>query len=214
MNTRLVRYASWAAYTVGLMSILGFVSLILFFAIEAPQIPTNPTGFHIWGPLSDIAGPLTMLPLLIVIFALHQMERRRAPMLNRVATLIGVIGAVAVTLLQTLLIIKVLSFEQEIGPVVLATALVGVWQIIAGHLGRVQQILPARLAWLGIAVGLAQAAYPVVFPMVGGASFYENIGANYLLLIITIIIFLTSYIGFPVWAIWLGRVWSKQPMNV
>ncbi len=213
MNTRLDRYAVPAAYITGIMSILGFVSLILFFALEAPQASTNPQGFHFWGFVSDISGPATMLPLLVVILALHEIERTRAPLLSRIAAAVGVIGALAVTLLQVLLIIKVLPFEQEVGPVVLATAAVGVWLVLSNHLGRVQRILPSRLAWLGIAVGASQVLYPVMFSVLGGSSFYENIGSNYLLLTISSIILLVSYVGFPVWAIWLGRIWSRQRAN-
>ncbi len=213
MNTRLARYAGWAAYITGIMSIVGFVSLILFFSLEAPQATENPQGFHFWGLVSDIAGPATMLPLLVIILELHEIERDRARVLSQIAAVIGVIGALGVTALQVLLIIKVLPFEQEVGPVVFATALVGAWLVLANYLGRVQQILPSRLAWLGIAVGATQVLYPVIFQLLGGSRFYENIGSNYLLLAISSVIFLVSYVGFPVWAIWLGRIWSRQRAN-
>jgi hypothetical protein len=210
MNTRLARYAIPAAYITGIMSILGFVSLILFFALEAPQASTNPQGFHFWGFVSDISGPATMLPLLVVILALHEIERARAPLLSRIAAAVGVIGALAVTVLQVLLVIKVLPFEQEDGPVVLAMAAVGLWLVLANYLGRVQRVLPSGLAWLGIVAGAAQVLYPVLFQALGGSGFYENIGSNYLLMAAASVIFLVSYVGFPVWAIWLGRVSSSQ----
>ncbi len=213
MNTRLARYGGWAAYITGIMSIVGFVSLMLFFALEAPQATENPQGFHFWGLVSDIAGPATMLPLLVVMLALHEVERDRARVLSQIAVVIGVVGAVAITVLQVLLIIKVLPFEQEVGPVVFATALVGVWLILANYSGRAQQILPARLAWVGIAAGASQVLYPVMFQLLGGSRFYDNIGSNYLVLAISSLVFLVSYVGFPVWAIWLGRIWSRQQAN-
>lgn len=207
MLNRVTRYAAGAAYISGIMGIVGFVSLVLFFALEAPA---GSQGTQLWGPLSDISGPATMVPLLIVVLALHQIERDRAPMLSRIAAVFGMIGALAVTVLQLLLIFKFLTFEQEVGPVVLANAVVGVWLVLANHLARIQAVLSPRLAWLGLAVGVSFVLYPVIFPIVGGAGFYDNIGSNYLLLIVTSLIFLISYIGFPAWAIWLGRVWSSQ----
>lgn len=210
MNTQPARYAAWAAYITGIAGILGFILLVLFFAIEAPQIATNPQADNIWGPLSDIAGPAAMLPLLLVILALHQIERARAPLLSRAAAVTGFIGALGVTILQCLLIVHVLSFEQEVGPVVWANGIVGVWLLLANYLGLVQRILPSPLAWLGIAVGVSEVLYPVIFPVVGGANFYESIGSNYPVLTITIIIFLVSYIGFPTWLIGLGRTWSSR----
>lgn len=211
MNTRLARNAAGAAYISGVASIVGFVSLVLFFTLEAPQAAASSgSGFDFWGLISDISGPATMVPLLLVVLALHQIERDRAPLLSRIAAAFGMIGALAVTVLQLLLIFKFLTFEQEVGPVVLGNAAVGVWLVLANHLARVQGVLSPRLAWLGIVVGVSFVLYPVIFPIVGGAGFYNNIGSNYLLLIVTGLIFLTSYIGFPVWAIWLGRVWSSQ----
>jgi hypothetical protein len=210
MDSRAVRYAGWAAYISGVVSFVGFVALILFFALEVPQASADPQAPHIWGPLSDIAGPATMLPLLVVILALHEVERGRARVLSQIAVGIGVVGALAVTVLQVLLIVRVLPFEQEVGPVVFATALVGVWLVLANHLGRVQQILPSRLAWVGIVAGGAQVLYPVMFQLLGGSRFDENVGSNYLVLTISSLIFLVSYVGFPVWALWLGRIWSRQ----
>jgi hypothetical protein len=207
MDNRPARYAAGAAYISGIMGIVGFVSLTLFFAVEAPA---GSQGAQLWGPLSDISGPATMVPLLLVVLALHQSEHDRAPMLSRVAAAIGMIGALAVTVLQLLLIFKFLTFEQEVGPVVLANAVVGVWLILANHLARVQSVLSPRPAWLGIVVGASFVLYPAIFPIVGGADFNNNIGSNYLLLIVSSLIFLISYIGFPIWAIGLGRIWSRQ----
>jgi hypothetical protein len=82
---------------------------------------------------------------------------------------IGVIGMLGVALLQLLLIFKVISFEQEVGLVLIATAAVGVWLIIVNFLGRRQGSLPSRLAWLGIAVGVAFVLEPVMLSAAGGA---------------------------------------------
>src|SRR5512143_865701 len=98
MNTRLAGYISRAAVMTAIMSVLGFVALVLFFALEAPQVAANPGGFDLWGTISDIAGPLTMLPLLVVVLGLHELERSRAPLASRIAAALGVIGALGVTI--------------------------------------------------------------------------------------------------------------------
>lgn len=209
MRNRFAPYVAGTALYVGIVSIIGFIALVLFFALEAPSVNTNPNGFHFWGFLSDVAGPLTMIPLVYVMVALHRVEQAQSPTLSRVALLVGVIGALGVTVLQILLIVKVLTFEQEVGPVVLAMALVGGWLVLASYLGQVQHVLPAGLAWLGIATGIAQALYVVLFPVMGGAGFYDQLGSNIPLMAITSVIFLLSYIGFPIWAIWFARAWSS-----
>ena len=206
METRVYRSAGWAALLSGLTAILATVSLILFFAIEAPQGATSGgQAEHLWGPLSDISPILQMLLLLPVMQALYRMERSRAGRSSLMAALAGVLGAFGVAAFQLLLITRVLAFEQEVGLVVLATGVVGAWLVLANHLGRIQGLLPARLAWLGMAVGVAFVMEPVLLSALGGASFWRNLMSNYVLLAGAALVFLVAYVGFPIWAIWLGR---------
>jgi hypothetical protein len=124
------------------------------------------------------------------------------------------IGMLGVALLQFLLIIKVIAFEQEVGLVLLATAEVGVWLIFVNFSGRRQRSLPSRLAWLGTAVGAAFVLEPVMLSAAGGAVAWRVFMSNYLLMTGSAVVFLISYVGFPVWAFWLGRVFLRGNGNV
>lgn len=208
MKTRYTRSAGWAAYFSGFAAILGLVSLILFFSLESsPNTAQNP---HFWGPISDIAPILQMGSLLVILPAFYQMQRSRALGLSLVGSIIGIIGMLGVVLLQLLLIAKVISFEQEVLPVLVATAAVGLWLISVNFSGWRQRNLPSRLAWLGIAVGAAFIFEPVMLSAAGGAVAWRVFMSNYLLLAASAVVFLVSYIGFPVWAFWLGRVFQQQ----
>lgn len=207
MSTRLTPYAGWAAYLSAVAAILGLVSLLLFFGLEAPHATANSgQGFHFWGPVSDICPIVQMLALLVVARTLYLMERPGAPGLTLFGSAIWIVGVLGVSLLQLLLIFKVMPFDQEVGPVLVATAAVGVWLILVNHLGQRQKNLPSLVAWLGIAAGAAFVLEPVIFSALGGAVAWQIIMSNYLLLIGSALVFLVSYVGFPVWAIWLGRV--------
>jgi hypothetical protein len=86
-----------------------------------------------------------------------------------------------VMLLQLLLLTKVIPFEQEVGPVVFATGLVGVWLILVSYLGRRQRSLPPRLAWLGMAVGAAFVLKPILLSAAGGGltgGFHVKLSAS------------------------------------
>jgi hypothetical protein len=207
MNTRLTRSAGWASYINGIAAILGLVSLLLFFGLESA--PLTGRGFHIWGPISDICPILQMASLLVVAYAFYRIQRSRAVGLSLIGTTIGMIGMLGVALLQFLLIFKVISFEQEVGLVLLATAAVGVWLFFVNFLGRRQGSLPSRLTWLGIAVGVAFVLEPVMLSAAGGAVAWRVFMSNYLLLAGSAVVFLVSYVGFPVWAFWLGRVFLR-----
>jgi len=202
-----IRYAGWAAFFSGTAAILGLVSLILFFSLEST--PNSAQSPHFWGPISDIAPILQMVSLLVVAFVIYRMQHSSTPGLSMMCGAIGVIGMLGVALLQFLLIFKVISFEQEVGLVLLATAAVGVWLIIINFLGRRQGSLPSRLAWLGIAVGVAFVLEPVMLSAAGGAVAWRVFMSNYLLLAVSAIVFLVSYLGFQVWAFWLGRVFLR-----
>lgn len=119
-----------------------------------------------------------------------------------------------VALLQFFLIIKIIAFEQEVGLVLFATAAVGVWLIFVNYLGRRPGGLPSRLAWLGIAVGVAFILEPVMLSAAGGAVAWRVFMSNYLLLAGSAVVFLVSYLGFPVWAFWLGRVFLRTNVTV
>ena len=70
----------------------------------------------------------------------------RMQVLNRVTLLLGIVGICAVAAFQLLLVTGVLSFEQEVGPVMIALLVSGVWLIITGyHLGRSTGSLPRSL---------------------------------------------------------------------
>jgi hypothetical protein len=208
VNTRYARSAGWAAYFSGIAAILGLVSLILFFSLESTPSPAQSP--HVWGPVSDIAPILQMLSMLVVLLAFYRMQRTHSVKLSLVGSSIGILGMLVVVLLQFLLILKVISFEQEVLPVLVATAAVGLWLILVNSIGRRQGDFPTKLAWLGMAVGAAFVLEPVMLSAAGGAVAWRVFMSNYLLLSASAVVFLVSYVGFPIWAFWLGRVFQRQ----
>lgn len=206
MTTRLVRIAGWAAILSGIAAILAMVTLVLFFWLEAPSTGTSAAQDHLWGPLSDLCPIIQMALLLLVAYVLFLLQRPAAPALSLIAAIVGAIGMLGVMLLQALLLLKVIPFEQEVGPVVFATGMVGVWILLVNFVGRAQDGLPSRLTWLGVAVGAAFVLEPVLLFAAGGGVNWRAFMSNYLLLAASAVIFLVAYVGFPIWAIWLGRV--------
>jgi hypothetical protein len=208
MNTRT---ASFAAYFSGVFAILSGVFAILFFWLEAPYLSSSAgQQTHIWGPLSDICPIVQMLALLIVVQALYRLDRSGAALLKRVTYLIGIVGTLGVSILQLLLVIGVISFEQEIGPMLIATAFVGVWLVLVSYLGRWQAQRSARLAWLGIGVGVALALELPLFAVMGSTVDWQIIASNPLLIVGSVLVFVLAYVGFPIWAFWLGRTFAAD----
>ena len=63
-----------------------------------------------------------------------------------------------------------------------------------------------------MAVGAAFTLEPVMLSAAGGAVAWRVFMSNYLFLAESVVVFLVSYVGFPIWAFWLGRVFHKAPV--
>jgi hypothetical protein len=153
--TGLARLAGWCAYVSGVFAILGLIFLVIFFA----------GGPGYFGPLNDTAVVIHYILLLPIVYTLYPLLKPYGQRLNLIATIIGVAGMLSVIILQTLLIVGVLPFEQQIGMVVVAFFLGLVWFIAAGILGRSTGIVPKGMV-LAVLAGLVF-AYPVWAFIVG-----------------------------------------------
>ena len=66
--------------------------------------------------------------------------------------LIGVTGMAAIASLQLLLIMGVMTFAQQFGPVTIAFLVVGVWLLVTGYLGQSSGRLPRGVLYSLLAV--------------------------------------------------------------
>jgi len=157
-------WAGWTAYASGLASIVQLALLGLFYARGEP-----------FGTLNDAVVVVQYLLALPLILALHLLVHRRGQLLSTVALVLGIGGILAIAVLQILLIARVLSFAQQVGPVSAAIWLLfGGSILITGYLGRRLSVLPdsLRMSILG-----------------------------------------WTFVGYPIWAFWLGgrlRVGAAQ----
>jgi hypothetical protein len=146
---RLSRVVGWFAYASGVVSVFGVVFFAAMLAVKGP-----------FGRLNDICVMFQFLLALPIPLALHRFYRVRAPALSKLALLIGLVGMMAVVVLQFLLIAGVLSFEEQVGPVMFAMIImVGAWLVITGYLGRAIGKLPHSL--LVSIVAIPYFGYPV-----------------------------------------------------
>ena len=129
------RVISLSAYASGVVSIVGIVFLLLSWIVGGP-----------FGRLNDNAVIIQYLLALPMPLALQQFMQDRAPALSKITMLIGIVAICAVVVLQLLLVVGALSFEQEVGLVLIALLVFGVWIVITGYfLGRSIGKLPRSL---------------------------------------------------------------------
>ena len=139
----LTRVATWCAYTSGVVSIFGIVSLVAFFA----------TFIGLLGVLNDIAVVIQYVLMMPIGLALHQILRRSGRTLSLVALLLGIPGMLAVVVLQLLFVTGVLPYARYIVLVSAGFLVVLVWFLMVHPLGQSTGVLP-RSILLHILAGL------------------------------------------------------------
>ncbi len=157
------RIVGWLAYSSGVVAAVGVVFIVGMYVLFFAGMMTTGERF---GSINDAAVLIQYLLALPTPFTLHKLVQGRSPVLSRAAMMIGIVGMIAIIVLQYLFIAGVLTFEQQVGAVSVALLAVAVWLVVTGYLGRFTGKLP-------------------------GSLLMSIIGA--------------SYVGFPIWAFWLGR---------
>ena len=158
-----LRLGGWAAYANGVVSAIGLVFLVAMYASFA--VGATSPGL-VFGWINDVSAVVAAVLILPLVVALHVLLRPQAPILSGVAMLIGIGANVAIMVLQSLLVVGALTFEEEIGPVLIAFIVLVVWLVTTGYLESSSGALPH-----GLRMGLLA----------------------------------VTYVGYPIWAFWLGR---------
>ncbi len=213
MKNQLIRNASWAAYLSGIAALLSFAAYIAFLVFDLPQTMRsgNISQQTLTGDLIGLFQALSALFMIPLALSLDQHVHPRAASASRVATVIGIAGMSVLIGFSVLILLRVMTEPQSGMQTALAFAAIGVWLVIANNFSR-ENTLPARLAWLGIIIGAAYVFFAIVF-WVSGAANVESSAAlqsNSFFLIGYAALSLSSFILYPIWALWLGRVLQSQ----
>ncbi len=193
-------WAGRAALGYGYVSIAAILALVLFYA-----------GVRIFGTINDFLTLVATLPLLALVLIFHRLVGRRNPLVSVVATSFGLIGGAAIVADMALFLARVIPLMAQVVVFILSFGPLGVWIFAVSSLGRAQGILPSRLAWFGVVIGVGELIASVSFLLFGGLRLldttdFRGLLSNYPLLIGTVPGGIVSYLGTPIWALWLGRV--------
>jgi len=178
----LFRFAGWSAYLNAIINMISFVSLFVFFSIGGLS-----------GLINDIASIFFSLSLIPLVIAFHALHRSFFPSISGLVASIGILAMLAAAILQALLVFGVLQFEQEVRPVLVANAVIGIWLILSGVMTLIGRTLPRGLAWLSIIAGIGLILIIVGFWIGGQEHFLTIVGG------------LVSFIGILLWTIWSGK---------
>lgn len=182
-STDVLRYAGWSAYLSTAATIIGFVTLIVFFSVGEP-----------FGTINDISSVILALSLLPLAVALYLFQRPGAPVLSLMALIIGICAMLAASILQILLVLRVVKLELTLVAVPAAFGVVGVWLLLNSYLALANRTLPSGLAWVGMVAGVGYILVILGFLLGGQQHPLTAVGG------------LTAVISYPIWAIWIGAL--------
>jgi hypothetical protein len=143
-----LRFVIWASYVSGFIAFVGLVFLAIFFA-----------GAPLFGPLNDMAVVIHYFLLLPIMGYLYQILKPYGERLNKISFAIGLVGVIGVIVLQSMLVLGAIPFQQQIVLVIPAFLIGAVWFVLIERLGRRDDRIPKGLT-LHILAGLVF-AYPV-----------------------------------------------------
>jgi hypothetical protein len=184
MSQSVLSILGWTAYANGILTVANMVTLGLMFGVSMS-----------WGRVNDaisVVWILSFLPLALLLAQVNQSVMGRA-----VAVGTAIVGAVAMlvfALLQSLLVVGQVRFEQTLAAVMTLGGVLGLWLMLNGLLALMGKTLPGGLAWLSLGFGLSY---------IMGAIGYWLGGYEHPILWVSVA---AGYLVAPVWAFWLGRL--------
>lgn len=178
-----LRIAAWSAYFNTFVFILSMVALFIFFTVGG-----------IWGRINDTLSVIWMLSYLPIMIALFLVNRAQNTPISLVSSLIAIAAAMVFVVLQTMLVLGKVRFEQTFSAVLTMTALFGISVLAHGFLARAGITLPAGLTWVMVIYGIAS---------VVGAIGFQIGGEQHPLAMLGLLLNAVSGI---VWVLWFGRL--------
>ncbi len=183
-KTSLLRLAGWSAYLSAAATIIGAVTLVIFFSVGDP-----------YGKINDVCSVVIGLTAILILFALYQLHRASAPTASFIAFSIGAAAMLIGATLQALLVFTGKNFGNI---VTFVYGVYGASLMTFNWLAKSSGSLPRGLSWTGIAAGLGYVLVTAGFILGGPNHLLTYIGGA------------LSVIAYPIWAIRLGRVFLNQ----
>ncbi|MBE7436587.1 MAG: hypothetical protein HS100_21910 [Anaerolineales bacterium] len=180
-NRNLFLLVGWSAIVSAIATIIGAVTLVIFFSVGDP-----------YGKINDVCSVVIGLTAILILFALYQIHRASAPTASLIAFLIGAAAMLIGAALQALLVITGTNFGNI---VTFVFGVYGASLVTFNWLANSSRSLPRGLSWTGIAAGLGYVLVTAGFILGGPNHLLTYIGGA------------LSVIAYPTWAIWLGRMW-------
>jgi hypothetical protein len=187
------RPIGWLAIAIGVVIVLGVVSIVLLFAVGG-----------VFGLLNDVCNGVEAILSAVLAWALYPLYRAQSPLSSRYALIATWVGVLIATIGSVLIIFDFTGWYLAGLYTMVGYALVGVWLFGLNYVALQSFSWPRRLAQLGLLTAVCMAIGFLAGPgILGGvddaeiAPWYVNFG---------ILGSLGWMFLYPFWCFWLGRL--------
>jgi hypothetical protein len=155
MNSSNMPLVGWTAIAGGIISLIGFVSLVIFFVVGEP-----------FGTLNDLLAIPVAFLMLPLVFALYRLNATTHPAVSLTAAIAGMVGFIATAAGSVLLVSGRITFAQSLYTGIGGFGLIGLWVLLNSTVGLKTNHLPTGLAWMGILLGITPSLALLFVPRV------------------------------------------------
>jgi hypothetical protein len=188
----------WVAIATGIVGLLGFIFIILFFSVGQP-----------YGTLNDICIGLTAILSVVLVWVLYPGYHTQFPLLSKIAFVIAMVGALLVLVGMVLSISGTKGWFLSGLYMAAGNAMIGLWLLVLNYSAWRSNSLPHSLVIFGLISALILVLGLVTIP-----GIFRGTDSQEYKLTVFNSIWWASSIGYlalyPTWAIFLGRVLVHQ----
>lgn len=201
----------WTAIVGGVIGVIGFISLAIFFIVGEP-----------FGTLNDILAIPVAFLMLPLAFALYRLNSADYSLLSLVALAAGVVGFLSTAIGSLLLITGRIGFEQSLITGIGGFGLIGLCVLLNSSMGLMNRQLPRATAWIGILLALTPSLALLAVLRAGSIAraleaMAGQTAAEFQMNPLVVVIFVLgglSYAGMPFWFIWMGRLFATGKLSL
>jgi hypothetical protein len=192
-NTFSPSTVGWVAIATGVAVILAVIFLVLMYTVNGR-----------FGTVNDVLNTLVGILGMVLAWMLYAELHARSPLTSQITLILAVIGAVFTVIGSFLIIFEFTGFVLAGWYTGIGNALIGLWLSAFCYSMMSSDTLPHNLIIFGIVVGsfmtFGLLGIPGIFARVDTMqSLPWYLGASYLG-------FLGTYVLYPIWTIWFGRI--------
>jgi hypothetical protein len=183
----------WVAIATGISAILAIVFLTLMYAVNQS-----------FGRVNDVFNSVVGISSVVLAWMLYAEHHAKSPLMSQIALALAVVGAIFTIIGSILIIFGFTDFVLAGWYSGIGYALIGFWLAAFCYALLPGEALPHNLVIFGIVVGAFMAIGLLGIP--GIFAGIDSMESMPWYLYIAFFGYLGTYILYPIWTIWLGRM--------